>query len=35
MGKAFGWEKPQGDEPGVDLEHDLFAHFTLAQKRTH
>ena len=32
MAKAFGWDQPDGDEPGTDLEHDLFAHYTLLQK---
>ena len=32
MGKAFGWNQPWGDEPGTDLEKDLFATWTLVRK---
>jgi hypothetical protein len=33
MGKALEWDQPSGSDPGTDLEHDLFAHYTLARKR--
>jgi hypothetical protein len=32
MGKAFGWDRPEVNQPPTDLEHDLFAHYTLVRK---
>lgn len=32
MAKAYGWNKSVDDEPGMDLEHDLFAWYTLLEK---
>jgi hypothetical protein len=33
MAKAYGWDLPSGGEPGTDLEHDLFARYTLLRKK--
>jgi hypothetical protein len=32
MGKAFGWDLPWGDEPGTNLEKDLFGQYTLVRR---
>jgi hypothetical protein len=33
MAKAYGWDRPTDGEPGMDLERDLFAWWTLVEKR--
>ncbi|MBK7864513.1 MAG: hypothetical protein IPJ65_39120 [Archangiaceae bacterium] len=33
MAHAMGWDLPDGDQPGTDLEHDLFTHYTLLRKK--
>lgn len=32
MGKTFGWDLPEDGDPGMDLEKDLFAWYTLVRK---
>lgn len=32
MAKAYGWDLPEDGEPGMDLEKDLFAWYTLVEK---
>jgi hypothetical protein len=32
MAKRLGWDLPEDGEPGMDLEHDLFAWYTLVER---
>jgi SAM-dependent methyltransferase len=32
IGRALAWDQPDGDDPGMDLDHDLFACYTLLEK---
>jgi hypothetical protein len=32
IGKALGWDRGPGGKPGMDLEHDLFASYTLMRR---